>query len=1002
MEEQIKQAVQIAITGTSDYNLKEQAINFLNELKSSPDGWQAFSLLLKDVTYPDQARFIALQALNDYIPSLSQEQNGYIRSTLLEYLSSIISNHKYDNAYLKNKLAESFASLFCTTYLQSWTNFFKDFEKLISSEDEIAIDQYLRVLLAIHSEIGDQLIVRERPLVERNNALKDSIRINDMDNLTKIWKKLLIDFKDNQSNLSQEISKQDLQVIGGYVSWIEIGLIVEPDYINLILQFLSKNSLKATCCETLVEIISKKMKPENKLQLLSLLNLTGVVSSLSVDGSDLDFVECVAKLYNAIGLELTFILDSSEASSEIKGSADQQIINLFPFILNFLENDYDEVSLQVFSFISNFLAALKKIIKQNNGNIDSTHLNLLSTLLQKIIIKMKYDDSDDGEDEDDISEFNEFRARLKVFQDTIAIINPDLYIDQTTALIEQSIFADTNTNNLDWRTVELGLFELTNLSDSLRNNILGIPKLAIQESKPYIVFQQYLLRTINSNVVSINHPLIQLLFFELIVRHYNYFNAATDKDALTNHILELFISVGLYNSNEKVQIRCWYLFFRFVKLTKPRLNDEIITRLITDLSQKLLIVEAELPQKDDDSELVENSSKFDNQLYLFETLGLLISLVDNSKIELKIKLLDAILNPIFNGLEKTVSEQNKNQLVVLQAHHLLMVIGTIARGFEYDSTPNKTYLPEVVQRFNNTSEVVLVTLENMNSFEVVRDAARFSFARFIPILKSDISSHLSRLISTLLSSQNLKFSEMTDFIGFIGHIIHTFNKDDSIYNLLNDLFTPLTNKVLSMLDNKGENGEFEIMPDVSREKSSLKKAFILLLINLTQNNVSSVLVTQTNKSILPIILQRLLSEANDLNDLQVSKLSLSSLSIFANIFGNDTVNDPKDKYNTGIAIEGISSFLLENLIKSSFQIPFQSAKFDIKDAQYRFVADEIANILKALFNVKNQELITYLREVYFPQIQLPSNVGDDLIQNLINLDIKDFRKYFVNFIQQFK
>jgi len=998
MEEQIKQAVEIAISGTSDYNLKQQAINFLNELKASPDGWQAFSLLLKDVSYPDQARFVALQAINDYIPSLSQEQNQYIRSTLLSYLQSIVSNNKYDPSFLKNKLAESFASLFCTTYLNSWSSFFKDFANLIQDENEIAIDEYLRVLLAIHSEIGDQLIVRERTLVERNNTLKDAIRINDMVDLTKIWKRLLVDFKSSQSNLSQEILKQTLQIIGGYVSWIEISLIVDPDYIQLILKFLSNDNLKAICCETLVEIISKKMKPENKLQLLSLLNLTNVVSSLSLDGTDVEFVEHVAKLYNAIGLELTFIIDSQESSPEIKSTADQQIITLFPYILNFLENSYDDVSTQVFSFLSSYLAAMKKIVKQSNNNIDSTHSQILSTLLTKIMIKMKYDDEDDGDDEDDISEFNEFRAKLKVFQDTIAIIKPDLFLEQITNVIEQSIF----TGQDDWRKVELGLFELTNLSDAIRNNVLNIPKHAIQESKPYIIFQEFLVRTIESNVISINHPLIQLLFFELIVRHYNFFNTSANKDVLTNHILELFISVGLYNPNEKVQMRCWYLFFRFVKLTKPLLNDEIITRLITDLSSKLLIIEAELPQKDESSEMMESSSKFDNQLYLYETLGLLISLVDNSKVELKIRLLDCMLNPIFADLEKSVSNPNKNQLVAIQAHHSLMAIGTIARGFEYDSSPNKTYIPEVVAKFNNIAEVVIVTLENLNSFEMIRDAARFSFARFIPILKTDISSYLSRLISILLSSNNLKFSELTDFLGFIAQIIHSFNKSDLIYNLLNDLFTPLSTKTFDMLNDKGENEVYELMPDIIREKSSLKKAYIGLLIHLTQNNISSLLVTETNKSNLPAILQHLLQDANDLNDLQVSKLALSALSIFANIFGNDTVNDPKDKFNTGMAIEGISTFLLENLVKSSFQIPFQNEKFDIKDAQFRFVADEIANILKTLFTVKNQDLVTYLREIYFPQIQLPTNVGDDLIQNLINLDTKEFKKYFTNFINQLK
>lgn len=999
MEEQIKQAVEIAIGGTADANLREQAIRFLNDLKSSADGWQAFSLILKDINTPDQTRFIALQALCDSVPQLGQEQNGYIRTTLLQHLNAIITANKYEQVFFKNKLAETFAALFCSTYLVSWNSFFKDFQELIKDENEIAVDMFLRVLLAIHSEIGDQLIIRERSVVERNNSLKDGIRVSDMSTLTLIWKKILADFKDKSGSLVQEILRECLQVIGGWVSWIEISLIVPSDYINLILQFLTRREQRVVCCDTLTEIISKKMKPENKLELLSLLNLTSVVGSLSLDESDLEFVEHIAKLYNAIGLELTYILDSSEASSTAKSTANDQIVAVFPYILNFLSNDYDDVSQQVFSFISSFLAALKKVTKQNGGQFTSTHLEMLRTLLQKIIVKMKYDADDDGDDEDTIGEFNEFRSRLKIFQDSISAINPEIYLEQLFAVINQSIFESSGD---DWRQIELGLFELTNFSDSLKQNMLNIPKNQLLESKPYLMFQEMLIKTINSNVIQINHPLIQLLLFELILRHSTLVNNSANKNDLTNHILGLFTNLGLANSNQKVQMRCWYLFFRFCKLTKPQLDDAFIDRLIRDMSQNLLVIEAELPKKDEDSELVESSSKFDNQLYLFETVGLLISLVDASKTPLKLKLMDLLFGPIFGNLQRIVSSPNPDPKTILEAHHLLMAIGTIARGFEYDTTPNRKYTPEIVEKFNNTAEVVLVTLETLSSQENIRDAARFSFARFIPILKADIGSHLSRLISIILASSNLRFSEMTDFLGFIGQIVHNFNKDDMVYQLLNDLFTPLTTKVYQMLDDKGENGVYELMPDVVREKSALKKAYITLLVSLSTNNVTSLLITQTNKGNLPTILQSLFANANNLDDLQVAKLSLSTLVTLTNVFGNDAVNDPNDKYAAGLTIEGISTFLLENLVRLCFEIPFQNQKFDIADAQYRFVADELANILKTLFLIKGDALVVYLRDVYFPQIQLPGNAGNELIQNMVTLDVKAFKKQFVTFVMQFK
>lgn len=1000
MEQQIKQAVEIAINPRADAALKQQAIDFFNQAKSSTESIPSFVSFLKDTSSDEQLRFVALQTLCDFIPNISDQENDYIKTSLFEYLQKLIAARQYDPPYLKNKLAEGFSSLFTKLYLTTWTSFFKDFAKLIESSDEIAVDYYTRILLSIHSEIGDQLFIRDRPATERNNALKDGIRANDMAQLTLIWKQLLSDFSTKQGKLNTDILNSLLKIVGGYVSWIEITLIVSPDYINLILQFLNHGALKQTTCGTLVEIISKKMKPENKVQLLSLLNLANVVNNLSdVDESDTDFLESLAKLYNAIGLEFSYILDNNDATPDTKASANDQIIALFPYVLNFLSNTYDEVSQQVFPFISTFLTALKKLAK--NASLTPIHLELLSTLLSKIVLKMKYDEEDDGDDEDSNSEFRDFRSKLKISQDSIAVLNPDLYTEHLISVISQSLF-----ESKDWRSIELGLYELTNFSDSLRNGLLNIPKNQINESKPYIMFQELLIKTINSNViVTVDHPLIQSLFFELVVRHYNFLNSSTDKVGLANHILGLFnTNVGLYNKNEKTRLRCWYLFFRFVKLTKPILSEDVITRLVNDMFvNRLLYIEAELPRKDEDDEIVE-SSNFDNQLYLFESLGLLISLVPNEQIELKMKLLDTLLNPIFGDLQKIISDSNANQdqQLILQAHHLLMAIGTIARGFEYDTMPNKKYPLEIIQRFSNTSEVVLVTLETLSSNEIIRDASRFSFARFIPLLKSSIHTYLSRLISILLASSNLKFSEMTDFLSFIGQIVHSFSKDDLIYQLLNDLFTPLSTKIFQMLSDKGENNVYEMMPDVVRDKLSLKKAFINLLISLNVNSVSSLLITETNKSNLPTILQSLFESSRDLTDLQVTKLSLSCLGLFTTVFGNDAVNDENDKFGMGLKIEGISTFLLENLVKLSFEIPFQNESFDVKDAQFRFIADELANILKVLYTAKTQDLVVYLREIYFPQIQLPGNVGDDLIFNLINTDIKGFKKYYINFVMQFK
>ena len=138
-------------------------------------------------------------------------------------------------------------------------------------------------------------------------------------------------------------------------------------------------------------------------------------------------------------------------------------------------------------------------------------------------------------------------------------------------------------------------------------------------------------------------------------------------------------------------------------------NEALIESIVVKM-QPLLVIKAELPTKDEDDDIVENGN-FNNQQYLFETMGLLISLIPNELSQLKLKLIDLIFQPIFNDLEKCISipESQREPIVILQAHHSLQAIGTLVRGYDYES--GLKFLPDVVAKIDNAAQVVLITLE---------------------------------------------------------------------------------------------------------------------------------------------------------------------------------------------------------------------------------------------------------------------------------------------------
>lgn len=995
MDQQIQQAVEIALSGTADLNLKNQAYEFINQIKSTEEGYKScLDILMKSTSsissINEGLKFFIFQVIDENMSKLNNEQLLNLNSNLFEYLKTLIAHNQVDQPYLKNKLAGLFGNLFCHVYLSVYPSFLKELLNLIQSfTNTLSLEYYTRVLIAIHYEIGDKFISRSREIQERNNLLKDAIRVNDMNQLVASWSKILQQQPLN-GIINDDILNNTLKIIGLYIGWMEINLFISNDFLNSIFQYLKIDNEKNQTCLTLIELISKKMKPSNKLELITLLDLTNVITTIEDD--DIEFIENLSKLTNQIGLELIIVLESEP---NFLNDINQQFLKLWPLILEFLNHEYDDVSQQVFSFIQQYLLICKKFTQLIS-------FDLFSTLLNKIIIKMKFDEDDNGLEVDE--QFNEIRSKLKTFQDTIAILIPNLYIETLPMIIEQSIFQtlndnDTTTNNNNnndstskiWITIELGLFQLNNYGDSLKNNNINVPKQEIYTSKPYQIFQDFLVRLINnsSQILSINHPKIQLSYFEIIVRHYSLKLISND---LTLKILESFSSqYGLFNQTELVRMRCWYLFSRFIKLTKPNIDGATLETLLMKI-QPLLIIEAELPTKDEDDEIVEKGN-FNNQLSLFESIGLLITIINNN--DFTIKLIDLIFQPLFDNLQTCISRDDKliNPIIPLQAHHSLMALATIVRGFECE------YSPELVLKINNASQVVLFTLESFNKFEIVREASRFSFARFIPILKDESNNHLSKLISLILATPNLKINELSDFLSFIGQITHQFKNNDNIYQLLNSLLTPLINKIYDCLNISDE------YPDLIRDKYNLKKSYMNFVSSIILNNQTSLLITETNKQIFPRVLTSFVDYAYDITEPSISKLAIVQLANIINIIGgnNGKLNDPNDKYSENLSpIDGIDQFLMDATVKLTFELPFSKAEFDLKDAQYKNLSQELSLLLKAYqTHQQDQEFLLFLAN-YLNNMGMDQQKLNDLGSNLVKLDQKTFKKYYTNFLTELK
>lgn len=984
MDLQIRQAVEIALSGTADPALKSQAIQFVNEVKSTEEGYNTCVRLLLESSEKDMGdglKFFIIQVIQENLDRLSLEQLEQLNQSLFKHLHEMVRLEKNEETYLKNKLSEVFGHLFCLVYPSIDTGFLKTLLTLSLSGNILGADYYIRILGLIHLEIGDKLISRTKIAQSRMNALKDLIRERDMALLVTSWKDLLTSVQD------QLILNNTLEIVGSYVSWMDISLFVDAGLLNVVYDFLKIADFHVSACLTLVEIISKKMPPENKLRLLQILDLTIVVASLKPD--NIDVIENVAKLASLIGVELDIILEND---TRLLPAVNEQYAKLWPTILEFLGHEYDDVLQQVFPFVQHYLA-LSKTHKELASE------NLISTLLAKIIEKMKFDDDDDGLDDDD--EFGEIRKALKIFQDTVAATSPQVFLDTLPRVIENAIFGSASPS---WNSIELGLYELNNFADALRNNLINLPKAEISNLKPQQLVQQLLVRIIE-NFHLVSHPKNQLAFFELIIRQFSsktYVNTtSTATDKLVASIIELFSSCGLFNGVESVRLRSWYLFFRFVNATRPRLDEFSLENLLVRFLP-LLEIKAEMPTRDDDDDLVEHGN-FNSQLYLFEALGMLVAFTPQA--EAMAKFVDVLFQPLFSNLESCISREDKavNPLISLQAHHSLMAIATIIKGLD-SAVPGKSESIQtnrpLLLKVLNAAEVVIVTLENFNKFEPVRDAARFTFARIIPVLKLLSSDHIGKLVRLILGSPQLQISELGDFLGFVGQMVHLFPEDDSIYHLLNDLLTPLMRKTFEMLMIEDEN-----YPNLVREKYGLKRALLNLISMMVMNHSFGLFLTDTNNLIFPQVLEAVVNYSCDLGDASTTKLAVTQ---FGNVVGclgcnGGKVTDNKDIFAASLdPVDGIDNYLMENTVKMCFEMPFKQSEFDLADAQMRNIAQELSVVLKTYQGRSKQlEFVSFLGN-YMTNMGLSQDLALDFCGKLVELDSRKFKTYYANFLSELK
>ncbi|KAK2718742.1 hypothetical protein QYM36_005917 [Artemia franciscana] len=150
--------------------------------------------------------------------------------------------------------------------------------------------------------VVDREIPHSKEEADRNTLIKDTIRETCINDLVNSWYQICVLYEMSDSKLVSEC----LDVIGAYISWIDISLIANERFVTLFIRFMKDQHLREPDCDCLCEVVAKGMDSSAKVKLIeSLYSLLHGAGVFVIDNEeDSDYLCKLGKLINTMGVQL--------------------------------------------------------------------------------------------------------------------------------------------------------------------------------------------------------------------------------------------------------------------------------------------------------------------------------------------------------------------------------------------------------------------------------------------------------------------------------------------------------------------------------------------------------------------------------------------------------------------------------------------------------------------------------------------------------------------------
>ncbi|KAH1048222.1 hypothetical protein J1N35_039006 [Gossypium stocksii] len=961
-------------SGAIDSELKLQAVNFCQKIKGTPS---ICSLCIEKLCFCKlvQVQFWCLQALQEVIRvkygSMSLEEKNFIRKSIFSMACLEGINDKMcvvldSPAFIKNKLSQVLVTLIYFEYPLIWSSVFVDFLPHLS-KGAVVIDMFSRLLNALDDELVSMDYPRTAEEVAVAGRVKDAMRNQCVPQIVRAWYDIVSMYR----NTDPETCVTVLDCMRRYVSWIDIGLIVNDAFIPLLFELILvdglSEQLRAAAAGCVLAVVSKRMDAHSKLSLLKSLQISRVFGLVSED-NDSDLVSAIAALITGYAVE---VLECSKRvnTEDAKVISMELLDEVLPTVFYVMQNCEMDAAFSIVQFLSGYVATMK-----THSSLQENQMLHISQILEVIRTQIRYDpmyrnnlDMVDMIGVEEESRMLEFRKDLFVLLRNVGRVAPEV----TRIFIRNSLAsAISSSSDKNAEEVEAALSLLYALGETMSDEAMRVGNGLLSE--------------LVTNLLSTRFPchsnrLVALVYLETIARYMKFTQENVQYIPL---VLAAFLDErGIHHPNIYVSRRASYLFMRIVKLLKSKLVPFIETIL-----QSLQDVVARFTSMNLASREPAGS---EDGAYVFEAIGLLIGMEDVS-LEKQSDYLSSLLTPLCQQVKVTLMNAkalnpDESSLQIANIQQIIVAINALSKGFSERLVTSSR--PALGHMFKQTLDVLLQILVVFPKVEPLRTKVLSFIHRMVDTLGASVFPCLPKALEQLLAESEPK--EMVGFLLLLNQLICKFST--LVRDILEEVFPTIAGRVFSAIQRVVDSSVTETNTEEIRELQELQKTLYTFLHVIATHDLSSVFLSPRSRDYLTSIMQLLLHTSCHHKDIVTRK---ACVQIFIKL-----IKDWCAKSSGEEKVPGFKSFIIETFATNCCLYSVLDKSFEFGDANTLVLFGEIVLAQKVMYEKFGDDFLIHFVSKGFPS---PQNLAEQYCQKLKGNDIKALRSYYQSLIEHLR